>query len=117
MHFLETEREFGCANFRIDARTTVEGRFITVRVDGIIEPTICLTAMGPARYRVKVPVTVGQYVLRVELRGLTDEYLLTATTAALDLARERGRFTRPQLGRALRYPQKVVRRHLRRACR
>jgi hypothetical protein len=102
---LATERVFPSISDYIDAKTTVRGRTISVRALRVIEPGLGLGAIGPARYSVTVPVTHGEYTIRIEAPLQRDEYRLIATSAALELRRVRTEFTRASPSLSWRYPR------------
>lgn len=103
---LATERAYPSISDYIDAETNVNGRTITVSARRVVEPPLGMGAIGPATYSVTVPVTEGEYTLRVIRHLDVDQYRLVVTTAALELQGIRTRFTRAAPARAWRYPRK-----------
>jgi hypothetical protein len=103
---LATERIYPSISDYIEAQTGIDGRRITIWTDRVVEPPLQLGAVGPATYKVTIPATEGEYILRVVRRRETDEYRLFVTTAALELRPIRTRFTRPSPRRAWRYPRR-----------
>ncbi len=102
--FIETDREYSCANFWLDSSLEVQGRTISLSISGIRVPEICLTAIGPAQFKSFLPVTEGEYSLRIAYGGRTDTYALSITGEAITLQPEQAGFTRTAYDRFWRYP-------------
>jgi hypothetical protein len=83
---LETAKEYECMNYHLEAEFNAVGEVLRVAVsDKVRTPNICLTAIGPAQYRVALPVTTGSYVLEFTREGATDRYTVTVTDAAIEV--------------------------------
>lgn len=102
--FIESEREYNCANYRLDSELDVKGQEISLSIRGIRTPEICLAALGPAQFKTFLPGAEGEYSLRISHGGRTDRYTLSITREAITLQREHASFTRTAYGRFWRYP-------------
>jgi hypothetical protein len=67
--------------------------------DRVREPQICLTAIGPAQFKVALPITFGTYTLEFTRDGVTDRYTVTVTETAIEITTREARFTRPTADR------------------
>jgi hypothetical protein len=70
--------------------------------DRVRKPEACLTAIGPAGFRVGLPVTVGTYALEFTRDGVTDRYRVTITATTIEIATIESHFTQPT---ALSFPR------------
>jgi hypothetical protein len=84
-------------NYHLEGEFSVVGNVLRVAVsDRVTEPAVCLTAIGPAQYRVALPVsTGGTYTLEFTRDGVTDRYTVTVTESAIQIATVDAHFTRP----------------------
>jgi hypothetical protein len=82
---LQTERIYGCFNFSILADLDVQPGVITVRLKGIFEPEICLTALGPATCTKTLPLSPGTYKLVVINGSAYDNHTLEVTATSIRL--------------------------------
>jgi hypothetical protein len=83
--FLQTERSYGCFNFSILADVDVQPGVITVRLKGIFEPEICLTALGPATCTKPLALSPGTYQLVVLNGSAYDKHTLELTATSIRL--------------------------------
>lgn len=98
-----TATEYPCANYWLESEFSVAGTVLHVDVsDRVRIGEVCLTAIGPAQYKVALPVTAGTYTLEFARDGVTDRYAVTITDTAIELASLEAHFTRPT---ALRFPR------------
>lgn len=78
-----TEKIYGCMNFRIINRVRVGLGSIAIWFDGIDNPHICLTALGPARANIELgTLTNGNY-------NITISTAKQITQATLDVTADR----------------------------
>ena len=56
---IETEREFPCINYRLDTEDRLDGDRLSIRVEGVVRPSTCLTAIGPAETGIVVDLIAG----------------------------------------------------------
>jgi hypothetical protein len=100
---LETVTTYPCANFQLLSQLVTAGTVLRVNVtDEVVKPEVCLTAIGPAGFRVALPVTVGTYALEFTRDGVTDRYGVTITATAIEIATIESHFTQPT---ALSFPR------------
>lgn len=93
---LTTATQYPCANYWLESEFSVAGSVLRVDVsDRVRIGEVCLTAIGPAQYKVALPVTAGTYTLEFGRDGLTDRYSVTVTEAAIEIATIEAHFTRP----------------------
>jgi len=91
-----TETQYPCMNYWLESELDVVDNILRVSVsDRVRKPEICLTAIGPAQYKVALPVTVGTYTLEFTRHGLTDRYSVTVTQGAIEITTQEAHFTRP----------------------
>lgn len=82
---LRTEKIYGCVNYGISASLSVERGVVEIFINGILEPEICLTAIGPAVTRIKTDLTAGTYKLIIRSKDFVDEYTLVISNAFIRL--------------------------------
>ncbi|SRR6266540_383840 len=98
-----TATQYPCANYWLESEFAGVGSVLRVAVsDRVRTPEICLTAIGPALYKVALPITVGTYTLEFTRDGVTDRYTVTVTETVIEIAPRETHFTRPT---ALRFPR------------
>lgn len=100
---LETTTQYPCANYQLVSQLTTAGTVLRVSVtDEVVKPEVCLTAIGPAGFRVNLPVTIGTYALEFTRDGVTDRYSVTVTATAIEIVMIEAQFTTPT---ALSFPR------------
>jgi hypothetical protein len=100
---VETETQYPCLGYWLENELSVAGNVLHVSVSGRVrKPEACLTAIGPAVFRVALPVTVGTYALEFTRDGVTDRYGVTITATAIEIATIESHFTQPT---ALSFPR------------
>lgn len=55
---LRTKQDYSCSNAYVNARSVISGDHVVVHIDKtrpVIQPNICLTALGPATYSLALP--------------------------------------------------------------
>lgn len=93
---LTTATVYPCFNYHLESSFAVAGGTLRVNVSGrVTKPDVCLTAIGPAQYRVALPVTVGTYNLEFVRDGVTDSYSVTVTDTSIDISTNESHFTQP----------------------
>jgi hypothetical protein len=94
---VETETQFPCMNYGLESDLVIAGTVLRVNASNrITKPEVCLTAIGPAGYRVALPVGVGSYTLEFVRDGVIDRYGVTITDAAIEITIEDAHFTHPK---------------------
>jgi hypothetical protein len=93
---LTTATQYPCANYWLESELSVAGSVLHVDVsDRVRIGEVCLTAIGPAQYKVALPVTAGTYTLEFARDGVTDRYTVTVTDTAIEIATIEAQFTTP----------------------
>ena len=59
---LRSTEIYGCLNFGVEVSQFKNERTLIIRFESIVEPGICLTAMGPARTMVDLPLDVNKII-------------------------------------------------------
>jgi hypothetical protein len=91
-----TETQYPCMNYWLESELDVGDNMLRVSVsDRVRKPGVCLTAIGPAQYKVALPITVGTYTLEFTRHGLTDRYSVAVTASAIEITTQEAHFTRP----------------------
>lgn len=93
-----TEAEYGCSNYWVDTDVAVEGRTINVVLNGVREPVICLTAVGPAYFAEELNLLNGSYDLRIVRGRYVDKYEVNVTDSTVEVIGEPGEHSRPGTG-------------------
>jgi hypothetical protein len=101
---LVSTNSFPCSNYYYPTSITVVSGSIRVEVGEPVEPKICLTAIGPAKSRVMLPIGEGVFTLELVTWLGTDTYQLSILAARLDLAPISASVTSPSWTRVYRYP-------------
>lgn len=101
---METEKIYGCYNFTIEFELRHCGHTVWVNLLGVHKPSLCLTALGPARAASRLDLPTGVYRLRFTLADSADEYELAITDSSISIADSDSSFTRAQTCLTWRYP-------------
>jgi len=100
---VSTETQYPCLGYQLANEFSVAGSVLHVSVsDRVTKPEVCATAIGPAGFRVLLPVTTGTYTLEFTREGITDRYSVTITATAIEIAPIESHFTHPT---ALSFPR------------
>jgi hypothetical protein len=101
---VSTETQYPCLGYWLENELSVAGSVLHVSVsDRVRKPQeVCAAAIGPAGFRVELPVTVGSYTLEFARNGVTDRYTVTITDTAIEIATIEAHFTTPT---ALSFPR------------
>jgi hypothetical protein len=102
---MQTKKVYGCCNFRILSGLVQVGDELTVNINGIQTPGICLTALGPAGGSHLLALPEGTYSLAFA-HGLhpKDSYTLIVTQASFEVKTHGSSFTEPVYTIYWRYP-------------
>src|SRR5690606_6850524 len=85
----KTEKIYPCMNYQLVTTSAFEDNTHILEFKGVEVPSICLTALGPARYVYKVePDDNGQYALRFINGMLKDRASLTISDTRIDIQLE-----------------------------
>ncbi|MHB1688061.1 MAG: hypothetical protein ACYCVH_11890 [Ignavibacteriaceae bacterium] len=102
---LSTEKAYGCSNFSIVTSVQINNNNLFVRLSGVSEPNICLTALGPATSRTKIDLADGDYSLQIIYPGFKDKYSLTISDSNVLINGDSTANTKPRNRIILRYPK------------
>lgn len=107
---IETERQFPCINYGLETDDRLDGNRLTVRVEEVVRPSTCLTAIGPAQTGIVVDLTAGDYRFELDRAGAEtpDRYDLTVSDSLIALSPTDTSFTRPFFERFWRTPKRSL---------
>ncbi|MGH7564344.1 MAG: hypothetical protein ACREK5_07965 [Gemmatimonadota bacterium] len=101
----DTEKEFSCIQFRIEAELARTADSLHLELLGISPPgPICSPAFGPAIGAVDLDLPPGSYQLSIRYREAMDRYRLELTDSTAQLRSGRSTFTRADERLRLLYP-------------
>lgn len=102
---LVSEKIYPCFNYGIAAGYKMDGRTIEVNIPGIDKPSICLTAFGPARKRIKLGEISGIYEIKFTGSGFVNKCNMLISDSLIILDGEGTPDTKPLINFAYRYPE------------
>jgi hypothetical protein len=95
---------FPCYNYYFPTSSTISAT-VRVEVGEPVRPNLCLTAVGPARSRVRLPIGEGVFSLELVTWLGTDLYQLTVLPDKVELTPVATSVTKPAFTRVYRYPR------------
>lgn len=101
-----TEKIYGCCNFAIVADVKVLPGMISVDLQGINKPPVCLTALGPASYDHQIDVAPGTYALVIKSNQGTDIHALVVTSDYIQVRPGSSLVSSPQATLVWRVPER-----------
>ncbi len=90
---MKTEKIYNCYNFEIKTFMTTNQNTINIELRGIYLPDICATALGPARSRIPLDISNGEYELIFSYEENTDKYILSIDGLDIDVTKVDTSFT------------------------
>ena len=90
---MKTEKIYSCCNFEIKTFMTTNQNTINIKLRGIYLPDICATALGPARSRIPLNISNGEYELIFNYEENTDKYILSIDERNIDVTKVDTSFT------------------------
>lgn len=87
---LETEKIYGCCNFRLETSVGRVGGDIVADIRGVDTSGLCLTALGPACFGDFLELPIGRYTLTFRDGFARCEYRLTVDESSLTIERLAG---------------------------
>ncbi len=100
---LSTEEKFPCFNFSIKTTQFVNGNELIIRMDGILDQVICLTAIGPAITYVDLPTNIKKLTL---LNGnVVDQYTVEINNEKVTIEPIHTDFTNSLYNKTFRIPE------------
>jgi hypothetical protein len=103
---MRTEKIYGCINYSIVHQVERSGNIISVRLQSIYIPEICLTAIGPASGYSTLDLTPGSYRLKFISGTAIDEFQLNVTDTSLTVTGSDTAFAVPSERMAWRLPRR-----------
>lgn len=105
---IETERQFPCINYGLETDERLDGNRLTIRVEEVVRPSTCLTAIGPAQTGIVVDLVAGHYRFELDRTGAErpDRYDLTVSDSLIALSPTDTSFTRPFFEQFWRTPER-----------
>ena len=93
---VSTQTEYRCSNYELAHEFRPAGDLMQVTVfSRVNEPDGCADLVGPAQFRVALPVTIGTYRLELIRNAVTDRYSVAITDTTIDIATVEAHFTHP----------------------
>lgn len=100
---INTKEVYGCFNFNISNSVFNKSSTLIIRLEGIGDTSICLTAIGPARAEFSLPETTKKLVL---INGdKIDEYNIDITDSKVTIKELTSSFSTPEYKTTFRYPE------------
>ena len=103
---MRTEKIYPCFNFSIVADVDVYQRIITVNLQHISKPPLCLTALGPAAFEKQLSLPEGTYVLAVKSQEGTDIHAVEVTPTYIQIRAGTSLVSVPQATLVWRVPER-----------
>lgn len=94
--WLATETTYPCCNCRIIAETSLRPAGGRVELQGILDPGVCLTAIGPAGASFAWGLPNGTVPLQFVHGKVTDRYALQVSDSTIVVSPAGGLLTRPR---------------------
>ncbi len=92
---LTTDVVYGCLNYWISSEYDLTWDQMTIDVDGILPPSGCLTAVGPATSGWVIDLTPGEYKLDITYLDSVDHYTLDVTDTLITVEESTHSFSYP----------------------
>ncbi len=102
---MATRKIYGCVNYRINAETNISFNKIDVSVNGIEEPNICLTALGPATYGTILNIPDGSYQLTIHSVNFYSNFDISINDASIEITSKGDNQVQARYNLILRYPK------------
>lgn len=102
---MKTEDIYSCMNYRIvsDISQTSTGKHVII--EGVEDPEVCLTALGPAQNEFLLNVEPGQYQLTFSYKEELNIYQLTVNDSSIKISGEKDSFVSSKTETFWRYPE------------
>ncbi len=105
---IATDAIYGCMNYPLEATVQRSGSTTAIDIEGVRKVDICLTALGPARFRTPLDLPSGTSTLVIRADGVEDRYQVTVGDSLIEIAPAAGAISRTSLPRTWRVPQNTV---------
>jgi hypothetical protein len=102
---LVTETIYPCSNYRVCFDLVLTESRLEVVIRGVEVPEVCLTSLGPALARQRLPIPEGIYEITIRHGDAADTYALNVTGVALSVAGQATERTAPLHPLCWRYPE------------
>jgi len=101
-----TEKIYPCYNFSIVADVNVRPGLITIDLQHVLEPAVCLTALGPATVEKQLNIPAGTYALFIKSHQGTDMHALEVTSTYFQIRAGTSTVSTPQASLVWRVPER-----------
>ena len=100
---LKTIEEFPCVNFNLATTEFINDNELIIRFENILEPSICLTAIGPAISEIDLPENINKLTF---INGnVIDSYNIIINNQEVDISIIQSNFTNSLYEKTFRYPE------------
>ncbi len=102
---LISEKIYPCMNYSYSVNVSESGSAINMLLSGIVEPNICLTALGPATYTKQLNLSKGLHNLTFYSAGYEDKYVIFVSDSSIVVSGNSSENTKPVYTIFWRYPE------------
>ena len=100
---LKTIEEFPCVNYNLATTEFINDNELIIRFENILEPSICLTAIGPAISEIDLPENINKLTF---INGnVIDSYNIIINNQEVDISIIQSNFTNSLYEKTFRYPE------------
>ena len=103
--WLSSEKIYPCMNYAYSVNVRASSSAVDMFLNGIIEPNICLTALGPATYTTRLGFTSGLHNLTFYSAVFEDKYVVLVTDSSIVISGNPTENTKPISTLYWRYPK------------
>lgn len=102
---MKTNDIYPCINYRIVSDISQTSTEKNVTIDGVKDPGVCLTALGPAQNEFKLNIEPGKYDLTFFYKMQLFDYQLTVEESSIKVTGDGGSFVSSETETFWRYPE------------
>jgi hypothetical protein len=99
-----TEKAYPCCNYTLNSTKVINGKDISITLNSLIEPDICLTAFGPATENLPFKLQNGEYNFSINLNHVKNNYTVNVSNKNITVKANSGDNTTPLYHNYYRYP-------------
>jgi hypothetical protein len=94
---VSTETTYPCLGYSLEHGFSASGSVLHVVVSDVVRKPrgYCAAAIGPAGFRIALPVSIGTYVLEFTRDGETDRHSMEVTDSTIQITTLEAHFTHP----------------------
>lgn len=96
---------YGCMNYPLLTSVNTSATTTTIELKGVRQGGVCLTATGPARFRMRYDLPAGRSTLVIRGDAGEDRYTVTATSSTIEISPASGAISGTSIPRSWRVPQ------------